>query len=47
MSKKAVKALEFDLLLQRLSGYTANEALKNRILSLVPGKDLEKVSHMQ
>ena len=47
MNKKTVKALEFDLLLQRLSGYTDNEAVKKRILSLMPEKDLDKVSHMQ
>ena len=40
MNKKTVKALEFDLLLQRLSGYTDNETVKSRILSLMPEKDL-------
>ncbi len=47
MNKKTVKALEFDMLLQRLSKYTDNEAVKKRILDLTPGKDLAAVSLMQ
>lgn len=41
------KVLEFDKILNKLSGYTGNEIVKDRILSLTPENDLEKARALQ
>lgn len=41
------KVLEFNKILDKLAGYTENEAVKKRIFSLVPELDLEKAQQMQ
>ena len=40
MNRKTVKALEFDVLLEKLAAYTDNDAVKKRISELCPEKDM-------
>lgn len=47
MAKKSYKTLEFDKILERLSGYTESETVKKRILEIEPYKTLEEARHAQ
>lgn len=44
---RTFKALEFDKLLEKLSGYTENEAVKKRILTLLPSKTADEAAKLQ
>ena len=46
-TNKALKVLEFDKILERLSSYTESEDVKNRIRELVPYTELEDAKNAQ
>ncbi len=45
--KRAYKTLEFNKILERLSGYTESTEVKNRILALEPVKELDEARRLQ
>ena len=45
--KKAFKVLEFDKILDKLSGYTTSESVQKFISKIEPFKDIEKARHAQ
>ncbi len=47
MNKKTFNTLEFNKILQKLSSFTENEKVQERILELVPETDIEKVKLLQ
>ena len=47
MEKKALHILEFDKILNKMAEYTGNEAVKQRILALMPASSLGEAEAMQ
>lgn len=47
MEKKALHILEFDKILNKTAEYTGNEAVKQRILDLMPASSLGEAEAMQ
>lgn len=47
MEKKALHILEFDKILNKMAEYTGNDAVKQRILDLMPATDLGEAEAMQ
>lgn len=47
MEKKALHILEFDKILNKLAEYTGNDAVKQRILNLMPATALDEAKAMQ
>lgn len=47
LKRKSFKILEFDKILDKLSGYTENEAVKERIKNLEPAKTLNEAKQRQ
>ena len=47
MEKKALHILEFDKILNKLAEYTGNDAVKQRILNLMPAAALDEAKAMQ
>ena len=46
-STKAYKALEFNKILERLAGYTESDEVRQRILALVPVRDIDTARRLQ